>query len=103
VSEIGVFAYCAAMGFVSAATIASFYQWVTSEQADFSTSRSGAPASAISILLSMFGGPFIVARKIVAGLRKHELKALPAVIGTIVAGMWSVCAGIFYLSLAVGA
>ena len=51
----------------------------------------------------MFCGPFIVVRKVVAGLRARELKVLPAVIGVVIAGMWSVCAGIFYVSLLIAA
>ena len=103
VTELGVFAYCAAMGFVTAATISSFYQWVTSERADFFVARSSVSGIVIGVLLSMFGGPFIVVQKVVAGLRSQELKALPALLGVIVAGMWSVCAGIFYVSLLIGA
>jgi hypothetical protein len=99
VSKLGVFAYCAAFGFVASATIASFYQLITSERAEFISSRTGAMGVVISILLSMFGGPFIVVRKVVAGLRTKELNALPAVAGVIFASMWSVCAGIFYVSL----
>jgi hypothetical protein len=44
-----------------------------------------------------------VARKIVVGLRSKELSVLPAAIGAILTGMWSVCAGIFYVSLFVSA
>ena len=98
-SEFGVFAFCAAMGFVSAATVASCYQWVTSERADFVISRQSPAGLAVVVLISMFGGPFIVVQKVWAGLRKKELRALPAVLGLLVAGMWSVCAGIFYVSL----
>ena len=58
---------------------------------------------AVSVLLSMFGGPFIVMQKVVAGLRKQEIHALLALFGTLIAGMWSVCAGLFYLSLLVSA
>jgi hypothetical protein len=103
VSELGVFALCAAMGFVTAATIATFYQWVTSEAAELFAARSTLTGLAFTIVLSMFCGPFIVVRKVVAGLRARELKALPAIIGVAIAAMWSVCAGIFYVSLLVGA
>ena len=102
-SEIGVFAYCAAMGFVAAATIASFYQWVTSERADFVVSRQTGAGIAVAVLISMFGGPFIVVQKVWAGLRSRELRTMPALVGVAVAMMWSVCAGIFYLSLLIGA
>jgi hypothetical protein len=101
VSELGVFAFCAAMGFVSAATISNFYQWVTSEPADFAVERRSMTGLAVAILLSMFAGPFIVVRKVIAGLRAQQLRALPALLAVIVAAMWSVCAGVFYLSLMV--
>ena len=51
----------------------------------------------------MFCGPFIVVRKVVAGLRARELTVLPALVGVVIAGMWSVCAGIFYVSLLIAA
>ncbi len=89
------------MGFVAAATIATFYQWMTSESAELFAVRPSFSGLAFAVLLSMFCGPFIVVRKVVTGLRSHELKMLPAVIGVTIAGMWSVCAGIFYVSLLV--
>jgi hypothetical protein len=42
-------------------------------------------------------------RRIVEGLRSNELRLLPAVVGAAIAGVWSVCAGIFYVSLLVAA
>ena len=51
----------------------------------------------------MFGGPFIVVQKVWRACRSRELQALPALFGVVVAGMWSVCAGIFYVSLLVSA
>ena len=102
-TDLGVFAYCAAMGFVTAATIATFYQWVTSEAAELFSARGSVIGLAFTVVLSMFCGPFIVVRKVVAGLRSRELKVLPAVVGVVIAGMWSVCAGIFYVSLLIAA
>jgi hypothetical protein len=103
VSDLGVFAYCAAMGFVAAATIATFYQWVTSEAAELFSARATMSGLAFTVLLSMFCGPFIVARKVFSGLRSRELRVLPAVIGIVISGTWSVCAGIFYVSLLIAA
>lgn len=91
------------MGFVTAATIASFYQWITSERADFAIPSARPIRLVVAILLSMFGGPFIVMRKVVTALRAREITAIPALLGVLVAGMWSICAGIFYVSLLVGA
>jgi hypothetical protein len=87
------------MGFVSAATIASLYQWITSERANFLIGRRSFAGMAIAVLISMFGGPFIIVQKVWTGLRANELRALPALLGVLAAGMWSVCAGIFYVSL----
>jgi hypothetical protein len=103
VSEVGVFAYCAAFGFVVAATLASFYQWVTAERAELFSVKPTVPGVVFAILLSMFCGPFIVLRRVVSGLREREITLLPAAIGVVIAGMWSVCAGVFYLSLMISA
>jgi hypothetical protein len=103
VSDLGVFAYCAAIGFVVAATVSSFYQWVTSQRAELFAVRPSALGLMFAVLLSMFCGPFLVVRRIVEGLKAKELKLLPALVGTVIAGMWSVCAGIFYVSLLVAA
>ena len=59
--------------------------------------RQGFFGLGLAVVISMFGGPFIVVQKVVAGLRAREISALPAAVGVIVAGMWSVCAGIFYV------
>lgn len=100
-SELGVFAYCAAIGFVVAATLASLYQLVTSERAELFAVKPTVPGVAFAVVLSMFCGPFIVVRRVVSGLRAREINALPALVGVLIAGMWSVCAGIFYVSLMV--
>ena len=103
VSQLAIFAYCAAMGFVAAATIATFYQWVTSEKAELFSARASVPGVVLVVLVSMFAGPFIVASKVLAGIRAGEIRVIPAIVGAAVAGMWSVCAGIFYVSLLVTA
>jgi hypothetical protein len=103
VSELGVFAYCAAFGFVAAATLANFYQWVTAERAELFAVKPTVPGVVFAVLLSMFCGPFLVVRRVVAGLKAREITVLPALVGVVIAGMWSVCAGIFYVSLMVSA
>lgn len=102
-SDVGVFAYCAAIGFVVAATLASLYQWVTSERAELFALRPSAIGLMLAVLLSMFCGPFLVVRRVVEGLKSNELKLLPALVGAAIAGVWSICAGIFYVSLLVAA
>ncbi len=100
-SEFSLFAFCAAMGFVTAGTISSFYRLVTSERADFSVERKGIPGVILSIVISMFAGPFIVVEKVIAGVRAQQIRALPAAFAVLLSGMWSVCAGVFYISLLV--
>jgi hypothetical protein len=99
VSEFGVFAYCAAIGFVAAATIANFYQWVTAERAELFSFRPTTLGIAFAVVLAMFCGPFLLVQRVVVGLRARQIAMLPALIGVVLAGMWSVCAGIFYVSL----
>jgi hypothetical protein len=103
VSNLGVFAYCAAVGFASAATMATFYQWITSERPELFAMKPSVSGLMLGVLLSMFCGPFILVRRVFEGLKSRELKVLPALIGSVIAGMWSVCAGIFYLSLMIAA
>lgn len=91
--------FCAATGFAMAGTITSFYQLVTAEPADFLAGRESVAGNLVAVLLAMFGGPFIVTRKIMAGLRAGSVTLLPAAFGLVVAGMWSVCAGLFFLHL----
>jgi len=102
-SELGVYGYCAVTGFVAAATLSSFYQWVTSQPADFAVARTDWWGVVLAIGLSMFAGPFIVAQKIAAGLRARTLPPVAAFCGVAVSLLWSVCAGIFYTSLLLAA
>ena len=101
--EFVVFFYCAAMGFVMAGVISTFYQWITSERAEFFSTKTGVLGWAITIVLSMFGGPFIVSRYIFNGLKSRELRPGMALVGSAVVAMWSVFAGIFFVSLLVAA
>lgn len=98
-SEIQVFAFCAAFGFASAGTISSLYQLLTSRRVDFSFPGTSLSATALTIFINMFAGPFILARTVLAGLRSNEIRALPALLGAVISGMWSSLAGVFYLSL----
>jgi hypothetical protein len=95
-----VYLFCAAFGFATAGVITCFYQLVTSETADFATEWHGWPAALVAVLLSMFGGPFILARKVFIGVRLGEMGAMPAVMFAGLCLMWSVCAGVLYIDFA---
>ena len=96
-----VYSFCAAFGFATAGAITCFYQLVTSETADFATEWHGWSAALIAVLLSMFGGPFILARKVFTGIRLGEMGAMPAMMFLGLCVMWSVCAGILYIDFAI--
>ena len=85
-SEAGVFVYCAAVGFAASATIATLYQWITSERADLFAARAKRRGLVFAVLIGMFSGPFIVVQKVWGGLRSRELKALPALVGIVMRG-----------------
>jgi hypothetical protein len=87
------------MGFVAAGTVASLYQLVTSEPADFFATRPSLGAWAVAVMLIMFGGPAIIARRIWTGLQSHELSIPAAAVGVVFTWMWSVFAGLFLVSL----
>ena len=98
-SDVLVLAFCAAFGFAAAGAISSFYRLITSQNADFSIPDANLRAAAITIFINMFAGPHILARKLVDGLRTRDVRAVPAMVGAVVTGMWSAVAGIFYVSL----
>jgi hypothetical protein len=102
-ADLLVFLFCAAIGFAMAGTTASLYQLVTAKPADFLVAHSGITGNLAIVLLTMFGGPFIVMRKIMDGMRAGQLTPLPAALGLLVVGVWSVCAGLFFLGLLVTA
>ena len=96
-----VYLFCAAVGFAAAGAITCFYQLLTSKTADFATEWQGWWAALIAVLLSMFGGPFILARKVYIGVRLGEMGALPAITFVGLCFMWSVCAGVVYIDFAI--
>ena len=96
-----MFLFCAAFGFAAAGAITCFYQLVTSETAEFATEWRGWWAALIAVLLSMFGGPFILARKVYIGIRLGEMGALPAMMFLGLCLVWSVSAGVLYIDIAI--
>ena len=63
-SEFITFLYCAATGFVVAGVIASFYQLLTLQTADFLVAQRSVTGHIMAVLLSMFAGPVILASKV---------------------------------------
>ena len=102
-AEVLALLFCASIGFAIAGTVVSFYQLVTAEPADFLNARSGVLSGIIAVLLIMIGGPVIVIRKIIEGLRASRVAPPVAALGVLVASAWSVLAGMFFLSLLITA
>ncbi len=96
-----MYLFCGAFGFAAAGAITFFYQLVTRETADFATDWRGWGAALTAVLLSMFGGPFILARKVYLGVRLGEMGALPAIVFVALCIVWSVSAGIVYVDIAI--
>lgn len=93
-----ILAFCTMMGFALAGAVSSLYQLVTSRTVEFQAFRQTAAGTAAALLISMFGGPFIVVRNILVGVRKRELGPVPVLVGLTISGIWSACAGVFFLS-----
>ena len=102
-SEFAIVGFCLVMGFAMSGTIASFYQLVTSEQADFFSSRPNLASWAVAVLIIMLGGPAIVVRKVWAGVRARELDMFKVFAGLTFAAMWSVLGGILFIGLLISA
>ena len=96
-----IYLFCGAVGFAAAGAITYLYQLITAETADFFTEWRGWWLALVAVLLSMFGGPFILARKVYFGIRLGEMRALPATMFLALCFMWSVCAGIVYIDFAI--
>ncbi|MBZ8134632.1 hypothetical protein CLD20_15245 [Afifella sp. IM 167] len=94
-----VLAFCAVTGFAAAGAVASFYQWVTSEPADFRISDFTWRALSVSVLLCVAAGPFIVARRVREAFAARNAQLVPVIFGVTVCGLWSACAGTLFLSV----
>ena len=83
--------------------VATFFQLVAAERADFLVDRKTVLGNFVAVLLSMFGGPFILARNAFSGLSEGRLPLAAAVVMAVVAIFWSLCTGIVYLAVAFAA
>jgi hypothetical protein len=100
-----LFTYAAACGFVVAALLATGYQLVANRPARFEMVRDVAEASLFGAvgraLLVIWAAPYIIMRNAVRG-RLVERRPLGWLVASfLIAGIWSVCAGIIVLSFAI--
>jgi len=101
--ELVLLAFSGLLGFVVSGVLGSLYQLVTSRPPAFTLpSRTAVGALGAFLLFAMIG-PFIIAcaawRRDIGGSRSLAVSAG----GLAVAGLWSVCSGIFVASFIVSA
>jgi hypothetical protein len=92
-----VLGYAAMVGFVAAGIIASFYQWVTSEPANFALLGTGMFAMMVTFAFCAFTGPIIMLDKAVCFRRSAQGPVGWIFAGLFFALLWSLCSGIFVL------
>ena len=92
--------YLGCAGFVIAGILGSFYQLVTGQPPRFVFSVETWLAGLASCLMCVFAGPFIIMRNAIRG-RKIEQRPIGwLVASSTIAGMWSICSGVFVLQVA---
>ena len=96
-SQIGFYVSILAVGFAMSGVTASFYRLVTSESADFLPFSGSLTANIIAILLSMFAGPFIIARKVWSGLKNQDMKTPLVALLLFICSIWSFYSGVAVL------
>ncbi len=100
VSQFGVvfnYLIVIAVGFAVSGTVSSFYQLVTSERADFAPTSDTMGALFVSLIMCMFTGPFIIARKVWARFVDQE-RHIPLIAFLLaLCGLWSFYSGIVIL------
>jgi cytochrome c biogenesis protein CcdA len=91
--------YCAAVGFVAAGIAASLYKMATKEPPKFRLLGQGWVAVATTFMFCALTGPAIIV-DLVLKTRFAERGAVPmALVGLVVAIVWSACSGILVLGL----
>ena len=101
-SELLVALYIGCAGFVAAGVIGSFYQLVTDQPLRFNFSVDSLFSAIISVGLCLLAGPFIIMRNAIRGRRIEGRPIGWLVASSTIAGMWSICSGIFVMQFALG-
>jgi len=101
-----LFSYAAACGFVFAAVLATGYQLLANRPARFEMVQDVGESSPVGALMRVFlviwAAPYIIMRNAVRA-RLIERRPLGWLFASLfIAGVWSVCAGILVLNLAIG-
>lgn len=88
------------IGFAVAGALASGYQFLTSRPASFNIFGDGTrPAAVAQVPFLVFAAPFIIMRNTLFGFRGEPGNFVPAMMATIVSGVWSLMSGTVFLLL----
>ncbi len=91
--------YSAAIGFVAAGIVASFYKMMTEETARFRLLGTTFWAALTTFLFCALSGPFIIMQQAVAMMREERNAVGWFAASFFIAALWSCCSGILVLEL----
>lgn len=98
--DLGILIFCAAVGFAIAGCLTSFYKLVTSRSLASAAQESKALGMAVAAAFAVFAGPVLIFEKLIEGVRGGELPASMVVGGVVISLIWSACAGVLLVGLA---
>lgn len=88
------------IGFALAGALTSGYQLLTARPASFNIFGDGTrPAAVAQVPFLVFAAPFIIMRNVLFGSRGDPTSFVPAMIATIIAGLWSLMSGTAFVLL----
>ncbi|WP_428641066.1 DUF6949 family protein [Roseibium sp.] len=92
--------YIACAGFVAAGVLGSLYQLVTKEPPRFNFTGESVLSFLAGMFMCIFAGPFIIMRNAIRGRRIENRPLGWLVASSTIAGMWSMCSGLFVMNVA---
>ncbi len=92
--------YIACSGFVAAGVLGSLYQLITKEPPKFNFGGETIMAFMAGLFMCIFAGPFIIMRNAIRGRRLENRPLGWLVASSTIAGMWSMCSGLFVMNVA---
>lgn len=94
--------YIGSAGFVSAGLIGSFYQLLTDQPPRFNIAVESLFGAIAVVTVCLLAGPFIIMRNAIRGRRIEGRPLGWLVASSTIAGMWSLCSGLFVTHFALG-
>jgi hypothetical protein len=95
--SLAVYAYIAAVGFVTASVLASFVQLVSGQPMRFGIEPNSLLASIGAVLLRVLAGPAILMRNAWRGLRVQSRPKIWFGLSAVIATLWSLFSGALLL------